>query len=965
MIYFFVFLSGFAGLIYEIIWIKRAALAFGSSSLALSTVLAVFFLGLGLGSYGFGRLGRNISRPVYWCAILEFLLAVNGLLNPLVFDWAETCFSLIYNQHNLNSVALLGLRASLIAALLLPPTLLMGGTLPLFCRQLVSNENQISARIGLIYGINTLGATLGCAATGFILLPWLGVDASTYCAATVNLLAGLGFYWLSRQLKPLHSNTCKPKIPSATKTDRLQPTQNNIHWLYFGLVAGLFFLIGATALANELVWARFLTNFIRNTVYTYTITLTVVLAGTVLGSLLTASQYDKASSQSMLLLRFAILQSTSALLTLWLLHLPVNFWLYLKQFGPFPYLVLMLPPAIISGASFPLANRIVINDTSQVAHQVGLMTAFNIFGCITGSIVTGFLLLPEYGLDASIYAITGVGIFTGLLAMTAGLIKQSAVMKNQEHLLPRLLNHPIVTSLVIIISAVLWLTMPRLTSVRLPNDYIAKPESLIDFTEGYNSTLAVIKHSDANIMLVSQLWQGSSKKNHQIMVAHTPMILYPQAKSVLVIGLGVGQTASRFLDYPIQQLDVVDIEPRIFEFTRKNFASTWMDDARVRLISEDGRGYVKHTQNLYDLLSVEVGQLFRPGVDVFYTREFYREAKAHLRNTGMLMQFVPIEFLREAEFASIINTFIEQFPQSALWYNGNELLLMGFKDQAHHLTIEQFNKTLENNQIHQDLEFSHWGGASYSLNQFPVFLANFLADSADLQALANLPDTQIYQDDKPKLAYSLADFDGAEVRAMQIASIISQHLSPLKNVLQNNEMPDAELQAAEGLRQLNLGNMTAANLLEQLEAKQLESNPQGALPILNEILRANPKNLRALSLMGSALTLLGRDAEALTYLQQALSLDDRDALSNQKLGMIMVRRHQLEAAIPYLQKALTSRPDEAETLNTLAVALINLHRVSEAVEYFRRAATVEPENAVAKRNLQNAEKLLRQSTAFR
>jgi Flp pilus assembly protein TadD len=200
---------------------------------------------------------------------------------------------------------------------------------------------------------------------------------------------------------------------------------------------------------------------------------------------------------------------------------------------------------------------------------------------------------------------------------------------------------------------------------------------------------------------------------------------------------------------------------------------------------------------------------------------------------------------------------------------------------------------------------------------------------------------------------------------MQIAPIISQHLSPLKNVLHTTELPDAELQAAEALRQLNLGNMTAANLLEQLEAKQLESNPQGALPILNEILRANPKNLRALSLMGSVLTLLGRDTEALTYLQQALSLDDRDALSNQKLGMIMVRKHQLEAAIPYLQKALTSRPDEAETLNTLAVALINLRRVSEAVEYFRRAASVEPDNAVAKRNLQNAEKLLRQSTAFR
>jgi len=962
VVYLLVFLSGFAGLVYEIVWIKRAALAFGSSSLALATVLAVFFIGLGLGSFAFGHIARRAQRPLYWCAALEGLLAANGLLNPVLFAWAESAFGALYNTWPLDSVGLTALRAALIALVLLPPTLLMGGTLPLFVRQLVRDPARISASIGAIYGINTLGATLGCAATGFGLLPWVGLNAATWLAATVNLLAAAGFYRLTARLgleSPSQSSPLKGEgeggsAKHPTSDSSSPPGSRSPHLL----TGALFFLIGAAALANELVWARFLTNFIRNTVYTYTITLSVVLAGTVAGSLLAAPMFDRARDRRGLLAGFAALQAGSAALTLVLTHLPVIAWLYLKQYGVLPYMVLMLPPAMIAGASFPLANRIVINDPEHAGSLVGRMTALNILGCVAGSLVTGFVLLPGYGLDASLYASTGAALTAALLAMGASFALKPPARIKSRPASPR----PIASAAFVTACAGLWLLMPYVSPARIPNDYIASPDALVDFEEGHNSTLAVIRRGDARIMLVSQLWQGTSKKNHQVMVAHVPMFHYPEAKDVLVIGLGVGQTASRFLQYPIQTLDVVDIEPKLFDFARRNFESGWMNDGRVRLLAEDGRGYVKHTKHQYDLLSVEVGQLYRPGVDVFYTREFYHEARERLRPGGMIVQFVPIEFLREAEFASIIKTFLAEFAQAKLWYNGNELLLMGFNGASRGLSEPTFTQRLAQTDIRSDLAYSHWGGPGFAQDRFPVFLAGFLATGDELQALANLEGAVEYTDDRPKLAYSINDFEETDLRAVRLAPVIGRHLSSLQLALDGHAPPPQSLQAAESVRRDNLGDMAAANMLELIEPNDGERDPEGTRRKLQAVLDANPQNLKALRMMGDLLTRQQRDAEAIRYLQRALVLDAEDAVANQKLGLALVRSRRLDSAIPHLQKALQTKPDEAETLNTLAVALANLERLPEALDYFRRAAALDPGNPAAQQNLRNAESLLRRQS---
>ncbi len=185
------FASGFLGLVYEICWIRKASFVFGATTFAVSTVVAVFFAGLALGSYIFGRFSQRTLRPLKVYAVLEIVLGLVALLNPAAFTWAESIYRLFY-QSIMHSFVLLSLtRLGLITILILPPTVLMGATLPLFCRQYVVRRQRITLSIGLLYVLNTLGAAIGCFVCGFYLIDNVGVNRTIQLAALVNILIGI------------------------------------------------------------------------------------------------------------------------------------------------------------------------------------------------------------------------------------------------------------------------------------------------------------------------------------------------------------------------------------------------------------------------------------------------------------------------------------------------------------------------------------------------------------------------------------------------------------------------------------------------------------------------------------------------------------------------------------------------------------------------------------------------------
>lgn len=825
VIYLLVFCSGLSGLIYEISWIRQAALGFGSSALALSTVLAVFFLGLGVGSFWFGRIALSLKQPLLVCAIIELLLALNGVFSQSAFAWAEAVFGTIYRDLNPGSGQITLIRACLVTLVLLPPTILMGGTLPLFCRQLIRVNNTIASKLSLIYGLNTLGAAFGCLLTGFILLPDIGLVGSLKVAVFVNIFVGLGFLQLN----------ARERVQKTKPIVALQSQLSSKHHFSIVWPGILFFMIGVTALANELIWARFLIHFIRNSVYTYTIALSVVLVGAGLGSLWQGKHFDRLQNPRQLLIFFAVLQAGSALLVQLLTHLPTGFWQAMHSMGILAFAILMMPVAIISGICFPLLNRMVLWHSRLAPGVVGTMTALNILGCIFGSVLTGFFLLPAYGLDISILLVTTWGMMTALLAIGVATGLDAKDIKNA----------PVLSGAMGLMLGV-WCLLLVFPPTVIPSDYIGNNEVLMDYAEGYNSNLAVTKRNGEKTLLIDGLWQGVVHKNYQIMVAHTPMLIYPEAENILVVGLGTGTTASRFLYYDIKQLHVVDIEPRLFEFTQRNFASEWMKDSRVKLFSEDGRNFIKHSANRYDLISVEIGQLDRPGVGVFYTQSFYQEARERLREGGMISQFVPLKFLRPVEFVAILKTFLNVFPNASLWYNTDELLLLGYKDSVRKLSQQRFMQITADSRIRSDINMYYWGGARYNLRDFPTFLANFLASGVELARLANSLDTEVYTDDRLQLSYSMSDYQRSDQRAIALVPLIQKNLTPISAAVETAATDVRSLEIAEHVRNYNVADIAASDIVGMLNITT--NSPLAVEEVLTEANRAlkwNPLNIYA------------------------------------------------------------------------------------------------------------------------
>ncbi|MBU8869370.1 MAG: fused MFS/spermidine synthase [Gemmatimonadales bacterium] len=943
------FVTGFTGLVYEIAWIRKASLVIGSTTEAMSTVLGIFFAGLALGSWLFGRYARNLDQPIRLYALLEVAVAALALVSLRAFEWVDTLYAGIY-QNALQAVvetdgltwlsagpAATWARIGLVALILLPPTILMGGTLPLFCRQFVVSRDRIASRIGILYGINTLGAATGALAAGFLLLPSLGITGAVALSAGLNLLVGLVAILLRFQAvtKPIQAPVSEVRGSTAPHTDPNRPLR---------LISGLFFMTGLVAVAAEILWVRFLALLIRNSIYTYSITLAVVLFGIVLGSLLASRLGDREQTgKPGLGTWFAFLQIGSALTILVLMFLPVEFWRGLGQ-GLTPFFFLMLLPAIFSGASFPLANRLVLNDPRMASVRVGRMTALNTVGGISGSLLAGFLLLPSFGLATGTIIITGLGLAAGLVALF--LLEPGFGRGN-------LMTRATAGALALGI----WILVPITAGSRLPADYLGKSGQLIDFAEGRCTTLAAVRSEDQTTLQINNLWQGSSLKGHQIMAAHVPSLLHPDPQKVLVIGVGVGQTAGRFLLHDVDRLDCVDIERDIFPFIVRHFDSDWMTDPRVQLIPDDGRTYMAHCPESYDIISVEVGQVFRPGVDVFYTREFYAAAAERLNPGGLVAQFVSLSFFQQPEFASVLATFLDVFPHAVLWYNTQELLLIGGRDSQPKLDLKRLTDALKDKALHRDLAWSHWGGSGFFLNQPGTLLGGFLTGSEGLARLAT--GGSLYNDDHPALAYATTGVQPGDRLEKQLVPLLKAVLAPFELVVENfppgiDPSESKVMKLAAETRHWNLGDVLASGLLGQVTDQQSQLDLRATLSLLRKALEQNPHSRLALFNSGKAFLLAGRMEQAEPLLAQAVKLRPDLGMGRRELGLVLLQTDRPAEALGHLEAAVSALPEDFASHNYLGTALAITGNLPRAIAEFERALEIQPGEASVLANLRRA-----------
>ena len=929
------FLSGFAGLVYEVSWIRKASLVFGSTTFAVSTVLAVFFLGLACGSYLFGRIGQTTSQPLRLYAMIEVGLGLFAMVSPYLLDFTESLYGPIYRALAGHVVVLFVARGALVSLVILPPTILMGSTLPLFCRQFVRSDARVANSVGTLYGVNTLGAALGCLAAGLLLLPTLGLRLTVQFGAALNILCGIAIGLLpitKNQLPQLDRDSGRSTSQSKTVKERFTAAQIPI--------AILFFSVGFVVLGSEVLWTRYLRLLTRqNNVYTYTLTLTVVLVGIVLGSFLASRLFDRSTSRARY---FGLFQILTGLSVLTVMTLPHTFWAGVKnELGM--YFLLLLPPAILSGASFPLAVRMVVEDASRVSIGTGRMAAINTLGGILGSLLIGFVGLPIFGIKFSLLFITGVSLLTGFAAW----------FWIDKTFSPLFRGGAVAGALLI------WICLPFASRAQIPADFLADGRQLVAFREGFDGDLAVIRRDKEWIELeIDRWWQGSNLKNQQVVGAHIPMLLHPNPKNVLVVGAGTGQTPSRFLMYDIDHLDCVDIEPTLFEFIRSHFDSKWMADERVKLISEDGLNYLNHSDAMYDVIAIEVGQIFRPGIAFFYTSDFYHRSRQRLRPGGLLTQLVSIPSLTIDQFQGVIKTFLDAFPQSFLWYNSSDLLLIGVDDADFKLSRTALERLSSNEAVHQDLRYTFWGGPQHWLNQLPVFLGGYLAGPRELADLAS--EARLYRDDLPVLDYATRlDYIAQTNEIPIVKDHLLKHIGPFDEVVDFALSPE-EVSVIEGVRKKNLGTIIAEAIIRRVELLTL-SMDDGAdeiITLLSEAVGWNPDHFEANRMLADALIGQGRNKAAGRHYVEANRIRPEDPHVLHGIAHTLYRLNRIEAAIPYYRASLRLRPNHAETYNHIGLALAKRGNFVEARQHFKTAVRLDPDYAEAKHNLAGVRKVL-------
>jgi spermidine synthase len=935
------FASGCAGLIYEISWIRRASLVFGSTTLAVSTVVAVFFFGLALGSELFGRIAARIERPLRAFAILELAVGGLALLSLPAFAAADALYTAVYPALWKSTALLHASRIIIAALILLPPTVLMGGTLPLFCREFVVSQSRIAFSVGLLYGVNTLGAAAGCAAAGFWLLPALGLERTIGAGVALSVAAGLVVFATARtRVAPSPTVAPSPARPRAPR--------------FHLFVYAAFFVGGFVALGAEVLWTRFLGLLMHNTVYTYTITLSIVLLGIVLGSVLVGARSDRWRARAFV---FGLLYVLTGLSVLGVMLLPPGAWTRLGS-PAWIFALLLLPPSILSGATFPLGIRMLVENPALTSVGVGRLVALNTLGGILGALAVGFAGLPVLGMQTTLSILTGMSVAIGIGAWL--LLDEQVAQKRGAAANAR-------KSALVSASIALWILAPRVLTTRIPQDHLADSATLVDYEEGVTSNLAVLQRPGFLRLEIDKLWQGESRKSHQVLAAHIPMLLHPNASDVLVIGAGAGQTPSRFLMYGIDRLDCVDIEPAVFDVIREHFDAAWMSDPRVRLVRDDGRSFVAHTRSTYDVISLEVGQIQRPGVAFFYTRDFYERARARLEPGGYFSQFVPLPYFTPEQFRSVIRTFLEVFPQSMLWYNTSELLLIGVAGDELRLDASRVRARLAMEPIAADLAYRHWGDERLELRNPEVFLASFLMGPAGLRSVAQGGD--LYRDDRPVLDYAAPRVREEDTNEIPVVGVLRSHLEPLESVFGPERAPDAaavasgaaleephgvgrsDAEAIRAIRERNLGDIVARALVTRATYLLPTRNIPEIARTVEEAVRANEEMFIARRMLAEVRVLQGRFDEALEHYTVAIRLRSDDAEAQRGMGAVLLYLRRPAEAIPRLEAALALEPDDAKSLSNLGAALGTQGRFEEGIAAIEKALRIQPDFPDAADNL--------------
>ena len=653
-------LSGAAGLMYEVVWSRQLVLVFGNTTQALSTILTGFFGGMAIGAWGGGRLADRVSRPLLLYGMFEAILVVVVLLTPLTFRLIGSVYQGAFTSLEASPQVLGLVRFGLAILALAPATILMGATLPTLTRYLSRDAAHLSSAFGRLYAANTIGAIIGTAAAGLVLIEVLGLSETLVVAAGCSALAGLTAIVLDRR-RPVSASdgvaqTASTTAVLETATDPDETADADPRPRIALVVA---FVSGLTSLAYQVLWTRLLASGSGNYAYVFTLILVVFLAGIAIGAVLFTVVRRWIRHPVALLARTNIVIGLLALAgVVFVLSKPFR---YTVQAGSLEgiigvlfaeALLVVLPATVVMGLSFPASAALVAGRSGKVATSAGQLLAANTLGAIVGTFVVPFFVIPAIGSPDAIGVIALVNVTLGLVLAYAALIR-SAVGRVTTYGLGA------ATAVVLVVA--------------LATNGILVDPSVANIANRSGELFASREDEIASVQAGSlngfkQLWvTGASMTaltaDARLMVI-LPLIMRPDSKDALIVAFGMG---SGFRSSVIAGLttDAVELVPSVPSMFGYYFA----DAAQIRanpsghVIIADGRNHMELTDKRYDIIVTDPPPpIEASGISVISSLEYYQAGHDRLNPGGIMMQWVPYGQTID-EFRAHIRTFADAFPE--------------------------------------------------------------------------------------------------------------------------------------------------------------------------------------------------------------------------------------------------------------------------------------------------------------
>jgi len=684
------FFSGASALIYQVLWVKHLTLIFGSQTLAISTILASFMGGLSLGSYLMSRYASRIKKVVLTYAYIEILIGIYALLIPLIFELIDVIYKYIWPLIDGNYTIISLVRFLLVFIVLIIPTSMMGATLPLIVKYYIDKDEVIVRYTSLLYGINTFGAVVGTFISGFYLIEHFGMRGTNFIAISFNIIAAIVAILV--HIKTYKSINVKDTADSlCLKYKDLNTHDKIILWCML--------ISGFTALAYEVIWARQLVLIFGSTTYSYSAMLFIFLTGVAFGSISINRFFNDNNKNRYYFAGIEIL--TGLLVIAGIYYYKELIYLYSRlatllppEWFIVPVLVvsalLILPATFAFGVLFPLSIRLFTRSYKEISACTGTIYSFNTLGCIIGSFSAGFILIPLLGLKGSILLVSSLNVLIGVLYLT--FILREAYLK--------IILSSIVTAIVFVIIAGTPEWQARYIAsgaylnrvVNIKSDYDAFFKKLetylpVFYKEGQHSTIAVFKWKVKKGSYYSLYNNGKIEASTffndmrtQTMLAFLPAMLVKNSGSAAIIGMGSGITVGALLQFPFQEVEVIELEKAIVD-ARKYFSKPYGDplkDQRVKLIIDDARNYLNVVDKKYDLIISEPSNVWVSGVASLFTEEYYKIIKKRLTDDGILCQWIQIYDLKMEIIASVLKAMKNEFNYVYLFHpkSGADFLLI-------------------------------------------------------------------------------------------------------------------------------------------------------------------------------------------------------------------------------------------------------------------------------------------------